>query len=1070
MNLIRFPLTACLGSLVRKSRNTRSNCTRRARLLALGLGLAFLWLVAVHGPTLSAQATQQPIPATKAFDAPAPCSNVQLGGVDILLFGHTIQHVPSPWRGNAEWKAIIVDPSQRPNLQPPTILEGWVTPQPSDQKSSDQSTSEVAEEDLWWTHNTHDFTFKVIPDPAYQHLLSSWVNPDGTTGVHTDMEVEWDNASLMDEHEGFQRIWGAVPEFVWPAVGDRVWVSGRWIFDCGHPSSSDVPHVQFSTEIHPPRALVAFRLNHPALDSFPTARVSAPNFPAPQSYLPVTGEPVILSPDAPNSGPTNVPVTEADIFVSGNGAAANDLCSITPYPCAGHTSPFIPVSDRNYVFDIYPPGTCYGPAAFCNPPDNGTLKVSSPVPDASLQWRMVDHSSELPTHACGGNDKNVCLTVDPIICLIDASTPPPNQSETSCPSVPPHPTRLRVILPFAGSNANFFAQSILLGWDDVPTPANSTLGVRTFQVRLHELTVKDNGSGCCNDSDWRVFVNVGGQYRYISRLFDAKSDGTSVCNGADPLTENGNGDCYRFDSIPWTVSVQDGTPIHVAVGGFVARGLEDPNSDIRLCHPDNYFVGCDSPTTNDFNDATTEPFEDLGLDNDDRIGTYEFDLGGPDYSAPAPVTTVQFGCTVFSLTGCSLRYRVEFNVQEVPQAAAPVSAPLVIGNPNFAGAGGTFITAATPMIPQTEDPNVEGFQYRFHRQGDPLPTYDSTLPFPVHWTHADLAPSAHSVEVHIDSANSGDGPYDFQYSAENFAQRLEPRHTATVVLDTKPPVIGIVQPQPTNYPHCGVLTLSYTVDDGTGSGVASFTPTMDGHTTLPGISNLLNGQRIDLLTAMKLGTHAFSVTATDNVSNTGATSVPFTIIVTTDSLKCDVTEFLSGGCIDNAGIANALTSKLSAAQAAISRGNIQTAINTLTALKDQISAQAGKHISTSCTIGAVGINPATALLLDVQALIDSLRVSTIADPITGYAVNASGVGVPGATVSILDGGGNSVATASTDITGYYFFATTGILVPGSGYTVAVTGLPAGFSISTPAASSAFTWAGTGMMIGNFVLN
>jgi hypothetical protein len=34
----------------------------------------------------------------------------------------------------------------------------------------------------------------------------------------------------------------------------------------------------------------------------------------------------------------------------------------------------------------------------------------------------------------------------------------------------------------------------------------------------------------------------------------------------------------------------------------------------------------------------------------------------------------------------------------------------------------------------------------------------------------------------------------------------------------------------------------------------------------------------------------------------------------------------------------------------------------------------------------------------------------------------------------------------------------------------VTGLPAGFLASTPAVSPAFTWTGSGMMIGNFVLN
>src|SRR5262249_9922344 len=147
---------------------------------------------------------------------------------------------------------------------PPTILEGFVPFPPATLGPNDQPTSEVSEEDIMWNHFTHDFTFKVVPDLPYQHLLSSWVRfpgssfpigdttldinscfaeggipnngkcvfapetcPDGSTGAtchHTEMEVEWENASLMDEGDGFQRIWGAVPEFVWPAAGDRVWV------------------------------------------------------------------------------------------------------------------------------------------------------------------------------------------------------------------------------------------------------------------------------------------------------------------------------------------------------------------------------------------------------------------------------------------------------------------------------------------------------------------------------------------------------------------------------------------------------------------------------------------------------------------------------------------------------------------------------------------------------------------------------------------------------------------------------------------------------------------------------
>ena len=80
------------------------------------------------------------------------------------------------------------------------------------------------------------------------------------------MEVEWENASDMHVNNDNDLKWGALPQFAWPAFGDRVWAEGRWIFDCGHTGvesishSDDIPnltdYVKFETEIHPPRALV----------------------------------------------------------------------------------------------------------------------------------------------------------------------------------------------------------------------------------------------------------------------------------------------------------------------------------------------------------------------------------------------------------------------------------------------------------------------------------------------------------------------------------------------------------------------------------------------------------------------------------------------------------------------------------------------------------------------------------------------------------------------------------------------------------------------------------------------
>jgi hypothetical protein len=924
------------------------------RFLAFGLGLYILTLaLALPG---RAQDPIPYIPATEAFNNSPTCS-----ASDLSSFARDTDLA----RANPEWKPIKplnIDSNHPFPNNDITVLEGFVTHPPPActplgglpcENSGSQSTSEVAEEDIPWTHYTHDFTFKVTPDTNYQHLLSSWTNADGSSNHHTDMEVEWENASLMDEGDGFQRIWGAVPEFVWPAVGDRVLVAGRWIFDCGHPGADDPKLVQFGTEIHPPRALVTFRLNHPALDSFPYPRISAPNFPGVQSYLPVTGVPTSLPPGVPNTGPTGLPVTEADIFISGHGGAANDVCSLQAAPsgnllppCTDHTGPVIPINDTNYAFDIYPPGTAYGTLV------NGTFLVTPPVPDASLQWRVVDHSSELPTLPCGSSYPN-CATIDPIFCPIDASIPPlpqdPTLVTTTCPAPPAppaQPTRLRVILPFAGSQAIYFAQSILLGWDDVPAPPN-TLAVRTFQVTLHKLTIVKNGESII-PGDWRVFVNVGGQYRYMGAFPPADSTGDCNHHGVfteDSLTGNKDDECFNFDAYPWTVSVQQGTPIHVAVGGWES---DDIDSDFCRSYP-----GCD------FNLGS---YLTLGRANNDRIGTYEFDLTDNEslenyslgYTPPPPFTTQNTGdnCTLpFPFTCDELQYSTEFQVREIPLPLPPASAPLLIGLPNFTGSAGIYISPSTPLIPQTADNTVEGFQYRFHKQGGPLPTYPffPLEPYPVHWTHVDLLPGVHSAAVTIGGANMGDGPYDFQYSAQNFAQLLEPRHTTTVSLDGTPPVITITKPASTTYTHSATLTLYYSADDGTGSGLASLTPTMDGAATLLGGVGLQNGQPIKLLTELSLGSHVFTVAAADNVGNTSNSSVNFTIIVNPRSIEDDVRQFLQSGAIHHEGLADSLLNKLEEGAKAQARGQCTRAARIYRTFIEELQDQSGKGVDTAAS-------------------------------------------------------------------------------------------------------------------------
>ena len=90
-------------------------------------------------------------------------------------------------------------------------------------------------------------------------------------------------------------------------------------------------------------------------------------------------------------------------------------------------------------------------------------------------------------------------------------------------------------------------------------------------------------------------------------------------------------------------------------------------------------------------------------------------------------------------------------------------------------------------------------------------------------------------------------------------------------------------------------------------------------------------------------------------------------------------------------------------QAEIAAGRVQAAINTLSALLNQLQAQAGKHISSSCKDGnGNAFNPDAVLIADVKAILGSLGVNVAADPIMGSVVNSSGVGISGLTVNLLN--------------------------------------------------------------------
>lgn len=135
---------------------------------------------------------------------------------------------------------------------------------------------------------------------------------------------------------------------------------------------------------------------------------------------------------------------------------------------------------------------------------------------------------------------------------------------------------------------------------------------------------------------------------------------------------------------------------------------------------------------------------------------------------------------------------------------------------------------------------------------------------------APLSPGVTTAQVSIGAVNTGDGAYDFQYSAQSLGDKLEPRHTTTLILDSTPPVISVSEPPQTSYSRGSQLTAAYSANDVNGSGLASVTGTLDG------VHSVQNGQTIDL-SHLTRGQHTFTVRSVDNVGNANTHSVTFRV-------------------------------------------------------------------------------------------------------------------------------------------------------------------------------------------------
>jgi len=200
-------------------------------------------------------------------------------------------------------------------------------------------------------------------------------------------------------------------------------------------------------------------------------------------------------------------------------------------------------------------------------------------------------------------------------------------------------------------------------------------------------------------------------------------------------------------------------------------------------------------------------------------------------------------------------------------------------------------------------------------------------------------------------------------------------------------------------------------------------------------------------------------------------SIPITVKIaaSTPGVEQVLSSLQADGCMGNSAVAKNLTIELNEVQNLLNTGHSQAAVDAYTLMLLEIAGlKITNLIHPSCKAAGIIFDPTLSLVGDIRGLIAELKPGTATSPITGYVVDSKDVGIPGAKVSLLDPNSKVVATAMTDLTGFYYFPSS-TLNQNSAYTVQASSFSKLFKTSAPA-SQLFTWEGTSVMLQNFVLN
>lgn len=404
--------------------------------------------------------------------------------------------------------------------------------------------SKVTHTDYPDVHDSHDLNVDIRldsldPDGLGIPMLSQ-VGKDTNEDKKADaLEMEWETGILTTEKHGDGSA-HFLPKWVWPHIGDRVWVNGYWVFDCGHAKGGAV-----RTEIHPGRAIASMRQQG----------ATPPGASAP------------------------IPVTATDLYVHGRAGVVTDILICGMNVILGARS-------CDAVPGFVSPRGCNASDGYCHDPVTDHLGISIDtnysfeicVPPRPADGATLIHWIE------DGPDNTV---TDPGLQADINKVAVGSPGEDACAAAEFGPEKLVVNLNLAGSGItpdDVYSRKIYTGWNEAPVKQ------RHFRVRLDEMYLRHD-----HDTDFVFFDNSAELSFFWAGIErgggpDPFSDEWIRLNDYTPKNMNDfeDGETAEFSGAIWDFIIPDGESFTLWANGFDG-GVDESAAAVATDCLDDHF-------------------------------------------------------------------------------------------------------------------------------------------------------------------------------------------------------------------------------------------------------------------------------------------------------------------------------------------------------------------------------------------------------------------------------------------------------------------------------------------------